>query len=282
MEKIALITGATEGIGKETARGLLRKGFKVVLHGRNKEKLQQTIIELSQEVSQPDVAYIIADFSDLQSVQRMVQEFTATYSRLDILINNAAAMFTNRHLSKDGNEMMLQINYFALVVLTEGLLALIEATPNSRIVNLSSVGYKMAKPNWSDFNFEKSYVMQRDYFNTKLYVLYYTLDLADRLASKHIPVNAVHPGGVRTQLARDFKGVMKILFAIMMPVFFISPAKGAATSIFVATDSNIGQTSGNYFVKSKPEKLLPIATDLSNRKKLRELTNKILKMNTLT
>jgi NAD(P)-dependent dehydrogenase (short-subunit alcohol dehydrogenase family) len=276
MKKIAFVTGATEGIGKATAIGLAKKGYKVIVHGRNATKTKNTVEEIKQLTGTNDVDYLLADLSSLTEVKALPEAYKAKYNRLDVLINNAAAMFAEKQVSKEGHEMMFAVNYLALVTLTHNLLDIIKTTPSSRIVNLSSVAYKTAKPNFDDVNCESSYNMMRDYSNSKLYVLYYSLDLADRLNGTGVTVNVVHPGGVKTQLARDFKGPLKWIFSIMMPLFFISVEKGAETSIFVATDESLNNTTGKYFVKNKPEPLKPIGTSEQNRKRLEEITRKLL------
>lgn len=270
--KTILITGATEGVGKATAHALAQQGHRLLLHGRNADKLRAVIAGLTAATSNPNLMPVLADFSSLTAVKQMADGIVRDYDRLDVLINNAGAMFSERRVSADGFEMTLAVNYFAPYVLTETLLPLLKATPGSRIVILSSVGYKSAKPDFGDFMAEGNYAMMGDYFATKLYDLYYALDLAARLKSDGIVVNALNPGGVKTQLARDFKGPLKMLFSLMMPLFFSTPEKGAETSVHLATADAVWDVTGQYFVKKKPEVLKPIGTDVANRSKLRELT----------
>lgn len=274
--KTILITGATEGVGKATAYALARQGHRLILHGRSADKLAAVLAGLKSATGNPHLEPILADFSSLAAVNTMAGTLLGQYDRLDVLINNAGAMFSGRQVSQDGFERMVAVNYFAPYLLTEKLLPLLRVTPGSRIVNLSSVGYKSAKPDFDDFMAERQYDMQRDYFNSKLYGLYHTLDLAERLKADGITVNAVHPGGVRTQLARDFKGGMKFLFNLLMPLLFISPEKGAETSVYAATADEVAGVTGQYFVRKKPEKLLPIGTDAGNRERLRTLTHQYL------
>jgi NAD(P)-dependent dehydrogenase (short-subunit alcohol dehydrogenase family) len=270
--KIALVTGATEGIGKATAKGLLEKGFTVIIHGRNAQKLADTAQELKKLTGSEAVETLQADLSSLREVKAMADLVRSKYECLNVLINNAGTMMSERSLSKDGHEMMLATNYLAVVVLTEQLLPLLRSTPHARIINLSSVSYKTAKPDFNDLQCVKNYDMMRQYGNTKLFDLYYTLDLAERLKNTGITVNAVHPGGVRTHLARDFSGVLKYAFAVMMPLFFISTEKGASTSVYLASDGALKDITGKYFVKNKPETLKPIGHDAENRKQLWEKT----------
>lgn len=270
--KTILITGATEGVGKATALALARQGHRLLLHGRNADKLRTVIADITADTNNPNLTPMVADFSSLIAVKQMADTIGRDYDRLDVLINNAGAMFSERQVSVDGFELNVAVNYFAPYLLTESLLSLLRATPNSRIVNLSSVGYKSAKPDFADFMAEKKYAMMGSYFNSKLYNLYYTLDLAERLKADGITVNAVHPGGVRTQLARDFRGPMKWLFSVMMPLFFITPEKGAETSVYVATSDEVAGMTGHYFTNRNPETLQAIGVSAENREKLRQLT----------
>ncbi|AQG81544.1 SDR family oxidoreductase [Spirosoma montaniterrae] len=274
--KTILITGATEGVGKATAHALAGQGHRLILHGRNAGKLKATLAELKAATGNPNLTTLVADLSSLNAVRQLADTIRRDYNQIDVLINNAGAMFSQRTVSSDGFEMMIAVNYFATVVLTENLLPLLKATPGSRIVILSSVGYKQAKPNFDDFFAERNYAMQRDYFNSKLYCLYYALDLAERLRNSGVTVNAVHPGGVRTQLARDFKGPMKWLFSAMMPLFFVSPEQGAETSVYVATAPELNTVTGRYFTKRSEETLKPIGTNAAYRQKLWALTEQYI------
>lgn len=277
MEKLVLITGATEGIGKATAIGIARQpGYRVVMHGRNEAKARAAIEEVKRESGSVAVEYLIADFSSLAGVQQLADAVLSRYGRLDVLINNAAGMFADRQLTADGLEMNFAVNYLAMYRLTYALLPLLKQTPNARIINLSSVGYKQAKPNFNDLQAERGYTMMPVYFNSKLFCLYFTLDLAEELKDLGITVNAVHPGGVQTQLARDFKGPIKWMFAVMMPLFFVSPEKGAESSVYLATSPEVADVTGTYFVKKKPEALLPIGENRANRTQLRVQTDRLL------
>jgi short-subunit dehydrogenase len=277
MKKMILITGATDGIGKATAKGLLMKGHHVILHGRSETKLQEVKQELVDVTSNKNIDTIVCDLADLLAVKQMAIDIKTKYKTLDVLINNAGTMLNSKNLSKDGHEMMFSINYLAVVVLTENLLPLLSSTPNARIINLSSVSYKSAKPNFDDLMCEKEYDMMKQYGNTKLFDLYYTLDLAEKMKSSGVTVNAAHPGGVRTQLARDFKGPLKYIFAVMMPLFFTSPDKGAETSIYLADSPEMNGKTGGYYVKAKAEVIKEIGLNIENRNKLAVKTQDIIR-----
>jgi NAD(P)-dependent dehydrogenase (short-subunit alcohol dehydrogenase family) len=270
--KNIVITGATEGIGKATAIALAADaGVRLILHGRSESKLSVVKEELEKVHGTGRVDTVVADFASLREVKSLGERLRDAYPTIDVLINNVGAMFSERGETVDGFERTFAVNYLAPTLLTELLHA--RMAPQGRIINLSSVGYKSAKPDFDDLQSRRSYKMMPAYFNAKLFNLYYTLSLAERLRGSGITVNAAHPGGVRTQLARDFKGPLRFLFSLMMPLFFIPPAKGAETSVYLACSPDVRTVSGRYFVKCKSEMLTPIGEHQGNRERLRELTN---------
>jgi retinol dehydrogenase 12 len=249
----------------------------LLLHGRNEKKLAEILAETRSAGAAAGSRSFMADFNSLAQVSQLASEVADVSGELDVLINNAAAMFANRQVTHDGLEANFGINCVSPTLLTLSLLPKLAARSGSRIVNLSSVGYKQAKPNFSDLQAETGYSMQSAYFTSKLFNLYTTLALAERLQPGTTTVNAAHPGGVKTQLARDFQGPMKWMFAIMMPLFFVSPEKGAQTSVFLATDPSVAGATGRYFVKCEPEALTPIGMDHERREQLWQLLLELLK-----
>ncbi len=263
-KKTILITGATEGIGLATAVTLGRQGQRLLLHGRNEAKLSAAV-GAAKAAGAASAEGFLADFGALAEVRDLARQVGENH-QLDVIVNNAAAMFSTRRETTDGLEANFGINTVAPALLTLELLSKLDRS--GRIVNLSSVGYKQAKPNFNDLQSTAGYAMQGAYFNSKLFNLYTTLVMARRLGSTGKTVNAVHPGGVRTQLARDFKPPMKWIFAALMPIFFITPEKGADTSVFPATDESVASVIGQYFVKRKPEALKPIGADVGKQEQL--------------
>jgi NAD(P)-dependent dehydrogenase (short-subunit alcohol dehydrogenase family) len=262
MPRTMLITGATEGIGQATALALAAKGHRLIVHGRNPDKAARVLDEARRRGAHAESTVVLADFDSLEAVSALAEQVGPLAP--DVVINNAAAMFSTRRTTRDGFEANWGVNVLAPSLLTLKLLAGLKTRPGARIVNLSSVGYQQARPDFDDLQSERAYSMQAAYFTSKLFNLYFTLELAQRLGPA-VTVNAVHPGGVQTQLARDFRGPMKWLFALMMPVFFSSPEKGAETSVFLADDASVASTTGQYFVKRTAEALKPIGTNADHR-----------------
>jgi NAD(P)-dependent dehydrogenase (short-subunit alcohol dehydrogenase family) len=276
-EKIALITGSTEGIGKATAMGLAKIGYRVILHGRNAEKTKKIKEEIALVSGNKNIDILVADLSSLEQVQKMAQYFKSKYSHLDLLINNAGLMNPERKVSQDGFELNFQVNYLSHFLLTNLLLEPIKKAPQGRIVNVTSSLYHTGKVNFDDLQSSKNYSLMTTYNTTKLFLVYFTLSLSEKLKSTNVTANCLHPGVVNTRLARDFKGPLKWIFAMLTKVFFISPEKGAENSLFVATSSTLANASGNYFENKKIVDLKPIALIKKNQEKIWSNSQELIK-----
>ena len=254
LQQIVLVTGATSGIGKVTAIELAKMGAHMVVLARNAEKAAATQREIQAAAGHNRVDVLLADLADLSQVRRAAAEFNARYPRLDVLVNNAGLLFgAERQLSVDGNELGLATNHLGPFLLTALLFEKLRASPAGRIVNLASAAYQMAKPNLADIQSAKGYGAMRVYGNTKLYNIMFTQELARRLRAHgiaNVTTNAVHPGVVATNFGDSAGGWWAALTQLGRP-FMTSVAKGAETSIFLATAPEVAAVSGGYFAKKK-------------------------------
>lgn len=248
--KTALITGANSGIGKATAITLANQGYHVVFIARNLQKAEATKKEILHASNNDFVDFIIADLLSLAQVRKAAEIFKHRYQKLDLLINNAGVCLPERKISGDGFEEMFQINHLSHFLLTNLLLDALKMNNEARVVNVSSAGYKMGKFDLANLQSEKNFGPFTTYCNTKLLNILFTFELAERLKGSGITVNAVHPGVVRTNFASELKGFFKLVNILFKP-FLLSPAKGAATSVHVATSEEVNKTTGKYFEKSK-------------------------------
>lgn len=251
--KVVLITGATSGIGKETAFALAEKGAILVVHGRSKEKTEALAKELRSKVPGAQVEVILADFARLDDVRAMADEFHRRFNRLDVLVNNAGIMINKRFVSSDGHELMYQVNFLAPFLLTCRLLDLLERSAPSRIVILSSSAHSMGKLDFDNIEGAKGVMGMRAYGNSKLMDMVFAYELSRRLQGKGVTVNAVHPGFVRTNLGSGSGAVWR--FGVrFFALFGRNVKKGAQTSIYLASSPEVEGVNGKYFADKRPIK----------------------------
>jgi retinol dehydrogenase-12 len=245
--KICLVTGATSGIGLETARGLAERGAHVVLVGRDGERARRTAEALG---GPGKVDFMIADLLSPAAVQGLATSFKARYERLDVLINNAGGLFTERELTAEGFERTWALNHLSYFVLTLELADLLKASAPARIVNVASRAHSRARLDFNNLQGERSFGGMRQYERSKLANVMFTAALARRLKLDGVTANSLHPGVVATGFGNDASGAIKIALRLFRPLF-IGPAAGAATSIHLATAPEVEEVSGRYFAKSQ-------------------------------
>jgi len=249
--KIVLITGATSGIGKATAISLAKKDYEIVFVARNQQKAEKVKEEIVFHSKNNNVDFIIADFTSLKQVKLCAEKFKQLYPRLDILINNAGVCLPEKRITEDGFEESFQINYLSHFMLTNLLLDEIKKSEDGRIVNVTSKAYQSGKFDLSNLGSERKFSTMGSYADSKLYNILFSFELAERLKNKGVSVNALHPGLVKTNFGNELKGFFKVILFLFSP-FMLSPEKGAATSVYVATCEDIKGMTGKYFEKSKP------------------------------
>jgi NAD(P)-dependent dehydrogenase (short-subunit alcohol dehydrogenase family) len=249
--KTVLITGGTSGIGKATAIDLIKKGYQVIFTARNKEKADKTLKEIESYNLDGIVDYVVADLRSKKEVVEAVSKFKSKYQNIDILINNAGVTVPERRLTEDGMEETFQVNHLSHFIITNLLLDELMKSNQSRIINVSSGLYSNGKFEIDNLQSEKHFEPYRKYSDTKLMNILFTFELADRLKGTGITVNTLHPGVVRTNFGhelRGFSGAVTNAFSS----FYLSPEKGALTSIYLATSDEVKDVTGKYFVKCKP------------------------------
>ena len=256
-EKTVLITGATDGIGKETALMFAKVGATVLIHGRNPAKIAATMDALHQANPKGRFYSYQADFSSLDDVRAMASKILAEHETIDILINNAGLYPDERVITKDGFEQTLQVNYLSAFLLTKSLLPRLEASNQARIINMSSIGHKFV---WNNIQNPKSspfFWRWVSYCRSKLLVLAWTIELARHLEEKNITVNCIHPGIIRTKVIR------------ILPLSYGSSVPSGAKTVFdLATNPKHNETTGQYFERYKIATPAPMALNKSLQKNL--------------
>jgi len=274
--RIALVTGATSGIGQETAVGLAARGAQVVLVGRDRARAEAARKDVSERSGNPRVDVLLADFASLDAVRGLAREFCERYPALHLLVNNAGIAMTERVLTVDGYESTLAVNHLAPFLLTHLLRERLLASGPARIVNVASDahrfvpgGFDFADPMAErGFRFPKAVTGMRVYGLSKLANILFTFELARRLEGTRVTTNAVHPGGVATRLGTNNPGLLGKLLPLAMRPFFKTPAQGAETSLYVATAPELANTNGRYFADSKEHQPTSAARDAGAARRL--------------
>ncbi len=257
--KTCLITGPTSGIGRATALALAQRGMELVLLCRDRGKGA----ELAAEIAGTGAAapmLLIADLASQAEIRRAAGEFLASGRPLHLLINNAGVVNLKRALTPDGLEATFAVNHLAYFLLTALLLDRLRASAPARIVNVASEAHRFGPLAFDDLQGEHRYGAMRAYGQSKLANLLFTFELARRLEGSGVTVNAVHPGAVATGLGKNNGRWARALTSVL-GLFFRSPDKGAATSIYVATAPTLAGVTGKYFANSREKRPSRAAED---------------------
>ncbi len=261
LDKHIAITGPTAGIGRASALELAGQGASLTLFCRSLEKGAALKDEIEAQGSD-EVSVIEMDMADLASVRQAAETFLAQGRPLDILLNNAGVVNTERHETVDGFEETLAVNHFAPFLLTGLLLPALLERPGARIINVASDAHKFVKDmGFDDMQAEQGYKTFREYGRSKLANILFTRSLAARLEGQDITVNSLHPGAVSTSLGTQNGGLMGTLVPLLLKPFFRTPERGASTSIYLCSSDEVEGVSGLYFADCKAVTPKPWAQD---------------------
>ena len=277
--KICLITGGTNGIGKSTALELARMGADVIIVGRNAQKTSSVVEEIRSATGNVKVDSLLADLSSQQDVRQLADEFRSKYSQLHVLINNAGGFFMKRQISIDGIEMTFAVNHLAGFLLSNLLLDMIKTSGHTRIINVSSDAHASGKIEFDNLQGERHYNLGA-YDNSKLANILFTTELARRLQGTDVTVNSLHPGFVATGFAKNNGKFMALLISTLVPLMARSAAKGAETSVYLASSSEVEGTTGKYFYNSHSIPTAPQANDRVIAGKLWNVSAEMVKLRT--
>nr|CAH0100460.1 unnamed protein product [Daphnia galeata] len=270
--KIVIITGATDGIGKETAKDLAKRGAKVFMASRDMKKCEEIRKEFVLESGNKYIYCRKCDLASQESIRQFASRFNSEESRLDILINNAGVMRCPRSLTSEGIEMQLGVNHFGHFLLTHLLLDKLKQSTPSRIINVSSVAHLRGKIDFQDLNSEKKYDPAEAYEQSKLANVLFTHELAKRLEGTGVTVNALHPGIVNTNIARHMSFVNSWFASVILkPLtwpFIRTPQRGAQTTLYAALDPSLEKVTGKYFSNCEEVQAAPQALDDEVARKL--------------
>jgi retinol dehydrogenase 14 len=264
---VAVVTGASQGIGKAAALDLARSGATVVAIARNRERGEAAVADIKAQSGNEHVNLLLADLSSQQEIRRLADELLKRYPRIDVLINNAGAVNMRRGVTVDGIEMTFAVNHLAPFLLTNLLLDRLKASTPARIVTVSSDASTAGKIDFEDLGGERGYKGWRAYSQSKLANILFSNELARRLDGSGVTANAVHPGTVSTGFGKNNRGWLRWGITLAGP-FMLKPEQGAQTVVYVASSPTLEGVTGKYFAKSKEAAPPPAARDEAVARKL--------------
>jgi NAD(P)-dependent dehydrogenase (short-subunit alcohol dehydrogenase family) len=245
--KCCVITGATSGIGLATAERLVETGVHLVLVGRDRAKGEAALARLRRRTPGATVEIRYADLSSLDEVRRLGAALAAEFPRIDVLINNAGAIFRRRLVTTDGLERTFALNHMAYFLLTALLRAPLAAAAPSRIVNVASEAHRRTVLDFDDLQGERHYDGWLAYRRSKLCNILFTRELSRRLAGTGVTANSLHPGFVASRFGDDNGGLFRVGLRIAKTFFAISPERGAETPFYLASSPEVEGETGGYY-----------------------------------
>lgn len=282
-DKLCLVTGATSGIGAATAEALVDRGATVVLVGRNRASCEAAVERLRSRAGKRSADCLVGDLSLRSDVFRLAREFHEKYERLDVLVNNASAIFIRRQETSEGIEATIALNLLAYFLLTNLLLDRLKAAAPARVVNVASGGHFLAERiKFEDLQGRESYRGMKAYLQSKLGDVMLTYEMARRLEGTGVAVNALDPGMVSTNIGRNNGWVWrfgKLVFDCIYRPNYVSAAEGARTVVYLATANEVEGITGKYFLDERQVASSPASYDLAAAGKLWALCEELTGIN---
>jgi NAD(P)-dependent dehydrogenase (short-subunit alcohol dehydrogenase family) len=272
--KTVLITGANSGIGFVTARELAKMGARVLMVCRDDKRGAQAWTEVAQVATGAVPALLFADMSSQQSVRALADDLRERFPRIDVLINNAGGIFSERGFTVDGIERTFATNHLGPFLLTNLVIDLVRAGTGGRIINVASEAYS-ARLNFDNLEGEKSYGFLNAYFRSKLENIIFSFDLARRLKDSGVTVNCMSPGPTNTRFGDNMTGLAG-LFPRLVKKLFPSPEKAAQTLIYLASSPEVDGISGRFFLRQRAVPTKPVASDAEIAARLWRISAKLV------
>ena len=270
--KTVVMTGATSGIGEVAAIRLAEQGARIVFTAREKSRADDTMAALRKANPSAEHAVHMADLSTLAEMKR-VAGVLAREPQIDVLVNNAGALFNKRQETADGLEMTFALNHMAYFTVTNLLLGKLK--PGSRIVSVASNAHRGAKLDFDDLQSRKGYIGFPVYARSKLCNILFNRELARRITGSGITANALHPGFVATRFGDNSGGLMRTVLKVAKPIGAISPEEGAKTIIWLASSPEVADITGEYFYECKLNTPTAEARNDEDARKLWEISESI-------
>ena len=274
--RTCLITGATDGIGKETAIGMAKNGYNLILIGRNEEKGKKVSDEIRKIADSIDIDFFTADLILMKEVSRVADEVCQKYDQIDVLINNVGAYFAFRDVTEEGFERTFALNHLGYFLMTKKLLPLVEKSDYKRIVNVSSSAHYGVSFEFDNLNGEKKYRGFRAYQKSKLANVMFTYELAKKVKDSGITANCLHPGFVASKFGNNNNFLWRGIIGFAKALTAINVKKGAKNSIHLACSDDVKDISGRFFSNCEVKKGSGKAKNEEHNRRLWKISEKVV------
>ncbi len=273
-QKVAVVTGATSGLGQFVAFGLARAGYHVVIVARDAGRAAETQRFIAARARGASVEVVLADLALLAEVRRAGEAIAAAHPRIDLLVNNAGGMTRRREVTAEGHEATLALNHLAPFVLTDALEPALRAAAPARVVNVGSTASDRASLDLDDLECAHGWGPMRAYCRAKLALMMATFERAQRLEGVKVTVNVVHPGVVATRFG-DVGGPIELLWRVARP-FLLTAEQGADTPLHLALSPLVEGQTGQYWKRRKPARPNRLALDAALVRRLWYATERLI------
>ena len=273
---IVLITGASSGLGLETARQLASRGAAIIMISRDPERGRLAEHRVSDIATGHPPTLLLADLSSQNSVRALAAQVRSLFPHIDVLINNAGAVFSRRQLTVDGIEQTFALNHLAPFLLTQLLFDLVCAAPSGRVINISSEIHS-ASLDFDNLQGEKNYNFLEAYNRSKLENILFTYELARRSGGSGVTVNSVSPGPTRTHFGDNLRGLPRLfpLFMKNIPFLFVEPEVGARGPVYLASSPDVAGLSGRFFLREREIPSKPVTYNEAIARRLWEISEQL-------
>ena len=273
--KIVAATGATSGIGEKAVEALARQGARIVFIARDRARADATLARLDAVAAGLGHKAYIADLSSMREAKAVGAEIAAVEPRIDVLINNAGAIFSDRRVTAEGLERTFALNHMSYFIVTAQLLGALKAAPQGRVVSTASQAHRGARLDFDDLQGVQGYSGWGAYQRSKLVNILFTRELARRLAGTRVTANCLHPGLVASRFANEAGGWTAPAFSLLKH-FALSPERGADTIVYLASSPDVAGVSGDYFAKRKIAACSGAARDMDAARRLWEISEGLM------
>lgn len=276
--KTCVVTGASSGIGKATAQALAMMGAEVVMVCRSRERGEAALAEIQGALQgRGQLELKLADLSIMSATRALAEDLKRTRPRIHVLVNNAGAIFAERHVTPEGLEFTFALNHMSYFILTTQLLDTLKASAPARIINVSSGAHTRGKIPLDDLQYKRSYSSFSAYSDTKLANVLFTYELARRLEGSGVTCNCLHPGVVATGFSSQGGPPLFAWFIKWFRAFLLTPERGAETTVYLASSPEVESVSGKYFIRSKVTRSSRRSRDDDLAKKLWEASERLVR-----